>query len=166
MWSGVRLSAGRGDIDDDQGINLLSAYSMIPSAPSALSSGMISRTTFSSITVSTAIHPGIAREETVGRRNEGRRRSNSCNCCKNSKTFFHGELLKVGGYERRLIRLFGVVYTRFVCKNAPRLQPPEVSGQAWGSHLGPLSSTYCRIATLDLPLVIPLKGGDDEVQVS
>jgi len=29
-----------------------------------------------------------------------------------------------------------------------------------------MAHKYCGITSLDLPLVIPLKGGDDEVQIS
>ena len=46
---------------DAQYTTLFSGYSMIPSAPSALSCGMISRTTRSSMIVSTAIQPGCVR---------------------------------------------------------------------------------------------------------
>src|SRR5437867_4472385 len=51
---------------------LLRGYSMIPSAPAALSRGMSSRTTCSSIIVSTATQPAWLRLEIVGRRNAGR----------------------------------------------------------------------------------------------
>lgn len=50
---------------------LLSGYSMIPSAPAALSWGMISRTTRSSRIVSTATQPGWLSDETVGLRKAG-----------------------------------------------------------------------------------------------
>src|SRR5215210_7079621 len=56
---------------------LFSGYSMIPSAPSALSCGMISRTIFSSITVSTATQSHVDKVETVGLRNDGSDFSNA-----------------------------------------------------------------------------------------
>src|SRR5580704_14675284 len=50
---------------------LFKGYSIIPSAPAALSCGIYSRTTFSSMIVSTATHPGWLKLEMVGLRSEG-----------------------------------------------------------------------------------------------